>query len=277
MSSIADAFKSLRARGDGAYIAYVCAGDPEASFTVEQVQRLVEAGADLIELGMPFSDPIADGPVIQAAMNRSLSAGFRTESVFGISRAVRERGLSQPIVIMTYYNPVLQFGARRFCSEAAEAGVDGLLIVDLPPEESEEMDAAAGSSGLDIIRLVAPSTSSDRLQRILSRASGFVYAVSTAGTTGARESLPASAAALLSRVVPRTELPVALGFGISTPSHVQAALSMGAAAVVEGSRMIATYSGMLPDRGRALDAVGRHAREMKDSTVGGLVRGPPRP
>ena len=172
---------------------------------------------------------------------------------------------------MTYYNPVLQYGQDKFCKAAAEAGADGLLVVDLPPEESADLDRLASSYGLDVIRLVAPSTSSQRLDEILSSASGFVYAVSVAGTTGARAGLPSSAGDLVRRTAARTRLPVALGFGISTPEHVRAALSMGAAGVVEGSGLIAAYSTVLHQRSNALDSIEHHAREMKRATVGGTV------
>lgn len=271
MSRIRKAFDDIRSKGDGAFIAYVCVGDPDAHFTVEQVVRLSEAGADILELGLPFSDPVADGPVIQSAMNRALSGGFTTEDIFRVLRSVRGRNIDKPIVIMTYYNPVLQYGPDKFCNAAADAGADGLLIVDLPPEESSELDKLASSRGLDVIRLVAPSTSQERLYEILSGASGFVYAVSVAGTTGARAELPPSAGDLVRRTAARTRLPVALGFGISTPDHVRSALSMGAAGVVEGSGIIAAYSTVLPQREQALDKVERHARDMKLATVGGIA------
>ena len=271
MSRINKAFQEVLAKGDGAFIAYICAGDPDVHFTVEQAVRLSEAGADILELGLPFSDPVADGPVIQGAMNRALSGGFTTGNIFQVLRSVRRRDVKQPIVIMTYYNPVLQFGPDNFCKAAADAGADGLLIVDLPPEESGDLDRSALSHGLDVIRLVAPSTSSERLEVILSRASGFVYAVSVAGTTGARSELPSSAGELVRRTAARTRLPVALGFGISTPEHVKAALSMGAVGVVEGSGLIATYSAVINQRASALDSVEHHAREMKRATVGGTA------
>jgi len=238
---------------------------------LELIKRLSDAGVDVIELGLPFSDPVADGPVIQAAMSRALSRGFSTEKLLEIARSVRKSGIDKPLVVMTYFNPILQYGEEEFCRAAAEAGVDGLLVVDLPPEESAETDGIASSHGLDVIRLVAPSTTSARLEGILSGASGFIYAVSAAGTTGARAELAASADPLLERITSRTRLPVALGFGISAPKHVRAALKAGAAGVVEGSRLIETYAAKLPDRSSALEAVARHAQEMKSATVGELL------
>ena len=271
MSVVEKEFQDVLSKGDGAFIAYVCTGDPDPDFTVEQVVRLSRAGADILELGLPFSDPVADGPVIQSAMNRALSGGFTTDHAFYVLRSVRERGVRKPIVIMTYYNPVLQYGQQRFCEASADAGANGLLIVDLPPEESAEMDDFALSNGLDVIRLVAPSTSNQRLDGILSRASGFIYAVSVAGTTGARAELPSSAGQLVRRVASKTRLPVVLGFGISTPEHVRSALSMGAAGVVEGSGLISSYSTMLPHKPNALDSIESHARAMKRATIGGTA------
>ena len=274
MSEIERTFESLRAAKDGAFIGYVCAGDPDVDFTVDQVIRLSDAGADIIELGHPFSDPVADGPVIQAAMKRSLDHGFRTRDLFNCIRSIREAGVRKPVVAMTYYNPVFQSGPADYCKELASAGADGLLVVDLPPEESGEIDSHARGCGLDLIRLVTPTTNDLRMAMILSGASGFVYVVSAAGTTGARAKLPPSAPPLLKRTKAMTRLPVALGFGISTPAQVAAALSLGASGVVEGSGLIAAYSNLLSDRSIALDSVGDHARQMKQATVGALVDAP---
>jgi len=267
VSRISETFRSLEAKASGAYIPYVCAGDPDCDFTLAQIERLAKAGADIFEIGLPFSDPVADGPVIQGAMNRSLSSGFRTKKLFDLVSSSRMRGVDQPVVVMTYYNPLLRFGVGSFCKKFAEAGGDGLLVVDLPPEESKELDSMAKAHGLDVVRLVAPSTSDSRIDFIVSRASGFVYAVSVAGTTGARDQLPTSAEKLLGRVTARSNIPVVLGFGVSSPNHVRAALSMGASGVVEGSKLISTYSDSLNDRDKALDLIERHAKEMKAATL----------
>ncbi len=267
MSRISESFERLQRTGSGAFIPYVCAGDPDCDFTLAQIERLAKAGADILEIGLPFSDPVADGPVIQAAMNRSLSSGFKTKNLFGLISSSRMRGVDQPIVVMTYYNPLLRFGVASFCEKLAEAGGDGLLVVDLPPEESKELDSMAKTCHLYVVRLVAPSTSDSRIDFIVSRASGFVYAVSTAGTTGARDQLPTSAEKLLGRVAARSNIPVVLGFGVSNPNHVTAALSMGASGVVEGSKLISTYSDNLNDRGKALDLIEKHAKEMKAATL----------
>jgi tryptophan synthase alpha chain len=266
VTRIVDAF--ARARGRSAFVPYVCAGDPDKRFTIDLVKSLARAGADIIELGMPFSDPVADGPVIQQAMNRSLAAGFRCSDVFELIAGIRKDGIDQPIVVMTYYNPVLRMGVKEFCSRLAQAGADGILPVDLPPEESMELDSAASQHGLDVIRLIAPSTSDSRIEYILTKAQGFVYVVSVAGTTGARNELPRSAVELLGRVTSRSKLPVVLGFGISSPEHVRAAISSGASGVVEGSKLISIYSTSMNDRSRALEAVRAHASQMVGATSG---------
>lgn len=266
MSTLGETFQSLRNSGSGAFIPYVCAGDLDNAFTVELVEALVRAGADIVELGLPFSDPVADGPVIQKAMQRSLSGGFKTAHIFDMISTLRSHGMKQPIVVMTYYNPVLKFGVASFCDRLAEAGADGILAVDLPLEESGELEAAALGRGLDVIRLVAPSTSDSRVDLILSRSSGFVYAVSVSGTTGARDVLPQSAELILKRVVPKSRLPVALGFGISGPEQVRSALEAGASGVVVGSKLVSLYSDGSGARGEALAKVERFAADIKAAT-----------
>jgi tryptophan synthase alpha chain len=265
MSAIEDTFRRLSDNRSGGYIPYLCAGDPDCQFTIELARRMCRAGADILELGIPFSDPVADGPVIQEAMLRSLSAGFRVHDIFEILSTLRGEGFKQPVVVMSYFNPILKFGIARFLKHLAEAGGDGILVVDLPMEESAELDLEARALGLDVIRLVAPNTRDERIDTILAKTSGFAYLVSVAGVTGARELLADSTGDLVRRVTSRSSAPVALGFGISRPEHVRMAISAGAAAVVEGSGLVSTYAGLLNDRGNALDQVERHAREMKSA------------
>ncbi len=267
MSRISGVFERLSEKGAGAYIPYVCAGDPDREFTVSLATRLLDAGADILELGIPFSDPVADGPVIQGAMNRSLQAGFKVAETFGIVESLRQRGYGQPIVLMTYANPVLRVGLKDFCSKASRSGADAILMVDMPLEESRELDSQAQAHGLDIIRLVAPSTTDARLGEIVSRGSGFIYAVSAAGVTGARTNLPGSATSLLRRVALASPVPVVLGFGISAPEHVREALRAGARGVVEGSALVSAYAPLLADRGRALEEAAKHAVAMKAATL----------
>lgn len=269
MSRIAETFDRLAKSKEGAYIPYICAGDPTREFSLELITELSEAGADIFEIGIPFSDPIADGPVIQGAMQRSLSGGFAVADVFGMISEARTREVTQPIIVMTYYNSILQAGIDRFCAELKNSGGDGILVVDLLPEDSAELDEAAKKRGLDIIRLVAPSTQEDRIRMILSKASGFIYAVSVAGTTGARRELPESAFELIRRMRSATQMPLALGFGISDPTSVRAALKAGASAVIEGSKLISIYADKRSDEVEGLSEVNKHASEMKNATRSG--------
>ncbi len=259
MSRIASTFEALSHKGEGAYIPYVCSGDMGNGFTADLVQALCSSGADLIELGLPFSDPVADGPAIQGAMKRSLEGGFRVADIFKTVTHLRNSGIRQPIVLMTYLNPVEKMGIVRFCDRLASSGGDGLLVVDLPPEESREIDEAAARNSLDVIRLVAPSTSDDRLAEILSRTTGFVYAVSVAGVTGTRSGLPGTALPLIRRLRSRTSLPVALGFGVSKPDHARSACDAGASGIVEGSALIPMYE----SKEDPLRRVSEHAIGMK--------------
>jgi len=266
LSGISNVFRSLSGDGSAAYIPYICAGDPDRDFSVELIKRLCAAGADILELGLPFSDPIADGPAIQRSMQRSLSGGFKVADLFAIISSIRESGIVQPIVVMSYFNPILQIGIEEFCRDLSKAGGDALLVVDLPPEESETLERMAREKELDIIRLIAPSTSDSRLDYLISKSSGFIYVVSVAGITGARDVLPESAISLLRRVTSRSNVPVAIGFGISHPDQVRAAIAAGASAVIEGSKLISLYSENLDKREIALDLVEKHARDMKAAT-----------
>lgn len=269
MSGIAAAFERLAASREGAYIPYVCCGDLGEEFTGELILRLSRAGADVIELGLPFSDPLADGPTIQAAMVRSLSSGFKVAMLFDVISGARSRGVETPIVVMTYYNPVVRMGLDAFCKRLADAGADGILPVDLPMEESGDLDRVARAHGLDVIKLVSPTTDDERMGRILESASGFVYAVSVSGVTGQRESLPHSAVALLKRLRDKSDMPVAIGFGISNQEQVRQAIAAGASGVVEGSALINIYARVLEEKDDdRLDLVEKHAREMKESTRG---------
>jgi len=265
MRRIPSMFQSLASAQSAAYIPYICAGDPDARFTIELARRLCASGADMLEIGLPFSDPVGDGPAVQEAMGRSLGNGFKVSDAFDIVSTLRDTGINQPIVLMTYYNPVLNLGVKGFCARLAKVGGDAILPVDLPIEESEELDSAALENNLDVIRLVTPTSDDGRLDSILSKASGFTYAVSVAGITGARDKFPASAITLLRRLRQKSAVPAVLGFGISRPDHVREAIAAGASGVVEGSALISRYAPHLSDRERALDLVGKHAREMKSA------------
>jgi tryptophan synthase alpha chain len=234
MSRIEDAFRRL---DRPAFIAYLVAGDPgEAGFNAA-ARAVTDGGADILELGMPFSDPVADGPTIQQAHTRALETGMTVDRYFGAVREVR--GFSDvPIILMIYCNTVHRRGVERFYSEAKDAGADGVLVVDMPPEESGRAVRAARENGLDQIFLVAPSTGDERLGAILEYAGGFVYLASLLGVTGARDRLSEQAARLIRRVRPHTRLPLAVGFGISRPEHAAALRAAGADGVIVGSALV---------------------------------------
>jgi tryptophan synthase alpha chain len=236
-SRIREAFRKLDGTGRRGFIPFITAGDPDLATTRALIVELARAGATLIELGVPFSDPVADGPVIQRASERALRHGVGLADVLSTLADAR-RDTDVPVILFSYFNPLLQFGVERLAEESARAGVDGILGTDLVPEESAEFNAVLTWHGLDQIFLVAPTTTDARLRLVAERASGFVYAVSRAGVTGARTDLSTEAARLVERVRVVTDLPVAVGFGISKPEHVAEVWRYADAAVV-GSALVA--------------------------------------
>jgi tryptophan synthase alpha chain len=237
LSRIAEAFERLRREGRRGFIPFITAGDPDLSTTAALLEELAAAGATLIELGVPFSDPVADGPVIQRASERALRAGVRLGDVLSLVRDFR-RSSEVPVVLFSYFNPLMQFGVGRLAAEAQSAGADAVLVTDLVPEESAEFGETLAGRGLEQIFLVAPTTSDARLRLIAERARGFVYAVSRAGVTGTRTDLNAEAERLVARVRAVSPLPVAVGFGVSTRTHVAEVWRYADAAVV-GSALVA--------------------------------------
>ncbi|MBI2861972.1 MAG: tryptophan synthase subunit alpha [Chloroflexi bacterium] len=236
MSRIAQRFATLRAAKRPALIPFLTIGYPDLDTTVGLAPGLAAGGADLIELGIPFSDPLADGATIQRASFRALEQGVTVASSLATAAKIR-RTVDIPLCLMAYYNPIYRFGPDRFCAAASEAGVDGLIVVDLPPEEAEELEKAAIARELDVILLATPTSTEERIQRICSKASGFVYCVSVAGVTGARDELPAGLAEFVQRVRQRATTPVVVGFGISKPKHFSAVARIADGAVV-GSALI---------------------------------------
>lgn len=249
MSRLAATFARARAEGRGALIPFVEAFDPDRDTTAALLAGLPAAGADAIEVGMPFSDPMADGPTIQRAGQRALKAGATLAGTLDLVRAFRAGNDVTPIVLMGYFNPILSYGVARFCTEAASAGVDGLIVVDLPPEESEELDAPARAAGLDMIRLVAPTTGPERLPFVLAGAGGFVYYVSITGITGTRTATEAHLAEAIPRLRAATALPIAVGFGVRTPEQAATVVRYADAAVV-ASALIDTIADRLDAEGR---------------------------
>ena len=236
MSRLQEAFAGLRASGRRGLVAYVTAGDPDRSRSADVIRGVARGGADVIEVGVPFSDPIADGPSIQRAIERALAAGGGLGSALALVEQLR-REITVPVVLFTYVNPVLRMGLDGFLGRAAAAGVDGVLLVDLPIEESRETRAALAGHGLDQVFLISPTTSDARLAEAAALGQGFLYAISRLGVTGARATVAASAAPLLQRIRRATTLPIALGFGIARPEHVREACEVADAAVV-GSALV---------------------------------------
>jgi tryptophan synthase alpha chain len=231
-------FTALRSSGRRAFIPYITAGDPEPARTVEVMQRLADAGADVIELGIPFSDPLADGPTIQAASWRALQRGVDIEHVLRWTREFRD-SRDTPVVLFTYVNPVLRFGSERFLERAGAAGAAGLLITDLPVGEDESLETVLSAGDLDLVRLVAPTTPPARLTAVLAGARGFVYYISRTGVTGERVDTRAELAAEIEGLRRHTSLPIAVGFGISTPEQA-ATVAAVADGVIMGSALVRT-------------------------------------
>jgi tryptophan synthase alpha chain len=230
-------FAALKAEGRAGLITYVMAGDPDVETAFEILKGLPAAGADLIELGFPFSDPMAEGPPIQRAALRALKVGMTLRGTLDLVRRFRVLDKDTPIILMGYTNPVLSYGFGPFAADAAAAGVDGMIIVDSPPEEAEDLSDALDTAGISLIRLTAPTTDDARLQVVVKRTSGFVYYVSVAGVTGVKEADAATVAPAVIRVRKASNLPVAVGFGIKTPERA-AAVAQVADAVVVGSALV---------------------------------------
>jgi tryptophan synthase alpha chain len=245
MTRIDDTFARLKAEGKKAFVAYVMAGDPDYETSLEIVKALPEAGVDIIELGMPFTDPMADGETIQLAGQRALEGGQTLDKTLQIARELRKTDDTTPIVMMGYYNPIYSRGVDRFLVQAQEAGIDGLIIVDLPPEEDEELCIPAQAAGLNFIRLATPTTDDKRLPKVLQNTSGFVYYVSITGITGAAEAQAADVGPEVARIKAQTELPVIVGFGIKTPEAAQAIAGVADGCVV-GSAIVAQIAAGKP-------------------------------
>jgi tryptophan synthase alpha chain len=260
VSRIDTCFRELRAAGRTGLITYTTAGDPDLERSGGILMRLDKAGADILEVGVPFSDPLADGPVIQRATERAIARGATLANVLDLVAGLRSR-ITAPIVIFTYANPVLKMGLEAFVARASAAGVDGVLTLDVPPEESEQFRAALGKAGIDTIFLLSPTTSPARIQRAATLGSGFLYGISRLGVTGMRDRVADSARELAARVRNATHMPLALGFGFSRPEHVRAIAECADAAVV-GSALV----NVIAEHGESpalLDEVERYVRWLR--------------
>ena len=259
MRRIEHAFTALKEQGRKGFIPFITAGDPDLAITEQLLIELAHAGATVIELGVPFSDPMADGPVIQRASERALKNSFGLQDLLDMVARARKQ-IDTPLILFSYFNPLLQFGMKRVAAAAKDAGLDGVLVTDMTPEESGEFESELRANGLDMIFLVAPTSTDDRLRLVADHASGFVYAVSRAGVTGTRESVSVEAEKLVSRMRRFTPLPIAVGFGISNVDQVRD-VQRYADAVVVGSAIVAEMERL----GRAPDVaqkIGEFARAL---------------
>ena len=268
---ISKRFAELRLSGELGIIAYITAGDPSLDATLQFVLALAEAGADVIELGVPFSDPLADGPVIQRASERALKAGATLAGVIDLVRRIRQSS-EVPLVLFGYYNPFLQMGLDKFAAAAANAGADGVLVTDLTPEESADYRRILAAHHLDALFLGAPTSTDERLAKIAACSSGFLYLISRTGVTGAKEALPDDLPALVRRARSVTQLPIAVGFGISLPGHVSVLGGLADAAVIgsalvseiEKAKSVDAAAAALGDRIRALKEAARHGLSRRE-------------
>jgi len=264
VARITDTFSALKQQGKKGIIPFVTAGDPDLATTEQLLIELSQSGATLIELGVPFSDPMADGPVIQRASERALKHGFGLQQLLDTAARARKR-IDTPIILFSYYNPLLQFGLQRIARATRDAGLDGILVTDLTPEESGEFETELRANDLNMIFLIAPTSTNERLRLVAEHASGFIYAVSRAGVTGARSSVSAEAEKLVTRMRQFSTLPIAVGFGISNAEQV-ADVHRYADAVVVGSAIVAEMErlGNAPDLAERIGAFVTALQDLQD-------------
>ncbi|MCW7544732.1 tryptophan synthase subunit alpha [Aurantimonas litoralis] len=265
---IEDRFRALKEEGRPAFVTFVMAGDPDHETALEIARALPAAGADIIELGMPFSDPMADGPAIQKAGLRALQAGESLKKTLSLVRAFREGDQTTPIILMGYFNPIYIYGVERFVPDALEAGVDGLIVVDLPPEMDDELCLPALQSGLNFIRLATPTTDDKRLPAVLKNTSGFVYYVSITGITGSAAPDADKVAAAVGRIKKHTDLPVCVGFGVTSADQARE-IGKGADGVVVGSAIVKAIEQSL-ENGRATARTVSDVRDLVGEIAGGV-------
>ena len=264
MTTIAKKFSELKEKGERALIGFIMVGDPDAELSIEIANALIKGGVDILELGLPFSDPIADGPRIQKASERALSKGMNPDLYF---KTVKKISSVVPKVCLSYYNLIFRRGLERFVKDCKLAGISGIIVPDLPPEEAEPLLRACKSNDVDLIFLVSPVTSATRIKEISAISSGFIYVVSLLGVTGEREKLSKELAEVVSRVKANTSLPVCVGFGVSKPEHVREILAMGADGVIVGSAFIRIIEENLENKEIMLEKIEQFARSLKSGTL----------
>ncbi|HBE16545.1 MAG TPA: tryptophan synthase subunit alpha [Cyanobacteria bacterium UBA11149] len=260
MAKISDSFQSLRQNSQCALIPFITAGDPDLATTGEALKILDKCGADMIELGVPYSDPLADGPTIQAAATRALQRGVKLDDVLGLVKEISPE-IKAPIILFTYYNPILNRGIESFLKQIAAAGVQGLVVPDLPLEEAESLIKPAAEIGIEVILLVAPTSPKDRITAIANQSQGFIYLVSVTGVTGMRVEVASRVPDLLEQMRGVTEKPIGVGFGISAPQQAKQVKEWGADAVIVGSAFVKRLAEGTPDEGLA--AIGEFCENLK--------------
>lgn len=269
MTRIDKRFAELKREGRAGLVTFITAGDPDYATSLAILNALPQAGADIIELGLPFSDPMADGPAIQAASQRALRGGQTMRKTLEMVKSFRKNDKSTPLVLMGYHNPIYVYPVDRFVADAAEAGVDGLIVVDIPPEEDAELRPAAAKAGLNFIRLATPTTDAKRLPAVLANTSGFVYYVSIAGITGTKAPDLAEVKSHVERIKTQTSLPIAVGFGVKTEEQVST-LARVAEGVVVGSALVGAIAQSLDQKGKATSATGHDAVALVERLAGAL-------
>ena len=272
MTRIDKKFAQLKREGRAGLVTFITGGDPDYDTSLAILEALPGAGADIIELGMPFSDPMADGPAIQASSQRALAAGQTMKKTLSMVKSFRQNDKSTPLVLMGYYNPIYVYPVDRFVADAIDAGADGLIVVDMPPEEDAELRPAAAAAGLNFIRLATPTTDAKRLPAVLANTSGFVYYVSIAGITGTKAPNLAEVEGHVGRIKAHTDLPIAVGFGVKTEQQVSA-LARIAEAVVVGSALVTAVAQSLDKDGRATPATARDVLGLVER-LSGVLRQP---
>ncbi len=261
-------FTSVREQGRAALMPYYTAGYPTLPLSLEILAAIARSGADLIELGVPFSDPLADGPTIQRSTQIALENGASLPACLEIVRELRQRGVAQPLILMGYYNPILAYGIERFAPDAAAAGVDGLIVPDLPPEEAGELEIACRKFGLALVYLLAPTSTPERIASIAGHTTGFLYLVSLTGVTGARQELPADLSAFIERAKAAASTPVAVGFGISTPQQARQVGSLADGVIIGSALINAVDSAADPCEGARVFVSGIRAVLEEHSAMG---------